>query len=247
MSGVVTPVHVIVEPFGKNAALLLPTDPGGATLPVPVPSQIGVNPAAASFDDGFPPATMVDPETSGGVPPFGQDMTGILYMLSAYCSMLQAGQRASWNAVASAAFVGYKIGARVASITTPGRVFENILDGNIANPDLDMTGWAALDPLTAVSAPAAGTIHNLALPGASDYALDINTAAGNVDISGFVAQRNGQRIYLSNTGANLLQALANNVGSVAANRVRAATDLAVIQNQTLTLEWFSGLSRWLIV
>lgn len=247
MSGVVTPVHIIVEPFGKNAAALPPTDPGAATLPIPVPTQIAVLVGAVSFDDGFPAATMVDPETEGGVPPYGQDMNGILYTITQYGAMLQAGQRCSWNADAAAAFGGYKIGAQLASITTPGRVWENILDGNALDPDVDPTGWAALDPLTAASAPAAGVINDLVLPGASDFALDIDTTLGNVDITGFVAQRNGQVLYLSNTGPNLLQAMANNVGSAAANRVRAATDLGVVQNQTLTIKWFSGLTRWLVV
>lgn len=247
MSGVVTPVHIVIKPFGAVAAALPPTDPGGVTLPIPVPDQTGTTVGAASFDTGFPPATMVDPDSEGGVPPFGQDMTGILYMLSAYCAMLQAGQRCSYDGVAAGEFVGYKIGAQLASTDVPGRVWENLLDGNQNDPDDDPTGWAALDPLTAASAPVAGVINDLVLPGASDFALDIDTAAGNVDITGFVAQRNGQTLYLSNTGPNLLQVLANNGGSAAINQVRAATDLGVVEDQTLTLKWFSGLNRWLIV
>jgi hypothetical protein len=245
MSGTPVPVHIITEPFGTVAAALPQTDPGGVTLPIPVASQVGILVGAASFADGMPAATMVDIESEGGVPPFGQDMNGILYMATAYCALLQAGQRVNWDAAAVAAFTGYAIGAEVASATVPGRVWVNWLDGNVNDPDAVDTGWAASDPLAATIAPAAGVLNNLALPGASDFALDIDTTAGNIDLTGIVAQRNGQKLFVSNTGANLLQFLALNAGSAVANRFRAATDLAVVQNQTLTLEWFSGLNKWL--
>lgn len=247
MSGFAPPVNIIVEPFGVDAALLSPTDPGGVTLPIPIPDQTGTTPGAASFSTGFPAATMSDTESAGGVPPFGQDANGILYMLSAYCAMLQAGQRCFFNAIAATAFGGYVVGAKVASATTLGRNWVNLVDGNANDPDVTPTGWAAEDPLFNASAPAAGTINNLVLPGASDFALDIDTTAGNVDITGFVAQRNGQVLYISNTGANLLQFLVNNVGSAAANRLRGPTDLAVVQNQTQTIKWFSGINRWLAI
>lgn len=242
MSGVPQIQYVIVDLFGSAAI-----DPTDITLPIPVASQVGVLVGAASFEDGFPPATRADPLTEGGVPPFGQDMNGILYMLSAYCRQAQAGQRSSWDVSAAGAFVGYAIGAELASVSVPGRYFTNVVDGNIADPDIDETGWASSDPQYAQLAPAAGQLDNLDLPGASDYALDIDTSAGPVDITGFVAQRNGQKLFVSCTGANLLQFMANNAGSDPVNQIRAATDLALIENQTLTLQWFSGLDRWLLV
>ena len=241
MSGVAAPLYPVVEPFAADAVIV--TD---VTLPIPVPDQTGVLVGAASFSTGFPPATRTDPE-AGGIAPYGQDMNGILYMLSVYCALMQAGQIVPYNAAAAAAFGGYVVGAKIASAAVLGRVWTNYLDANTGDPDIDVTGWAASDPLASGSAPAAGTINNFVLPGFSDYALDIDTTAGNVDITGFVARRNGQRIYISNVGANLLQSLANNAGSLAANRVRAPTDLALVQNQTLTLEYFSALTRWLLV
>lgn len=244
MSGVPAPVYPIVRPFGNT--LVPPNDPGGATLPVPVASQVGVLVGAASFEDGFPAATMTDPE-AGGIPPYGQDMNGLGYMLSVYCALMQAGQIVPFNAAAVAAFVGYAVGAKIASVATPGRVWTNYVDGNTADPDVDLTGWAASEALSSATAPAAGTYNDFPLPGYSDYALDVDSAAGNIDFTGFVPRRNGQRLFLSNTGANLVQVLANNAGSVAANRVRAPTDLALVQNQTLTLQYFSGLTRWLLI
>jgi hypothetical protein len=247
MSGVPTPVYPIVRPFGNSA--LAPADPGGATLPIPIPSQVGVLVGAASFTDGFPAATMTDPE-AGGIAPYGQDFNGIAYMLSAYLAMIQAGQTVTYNAFAVGEFVGYVKGAKLASVAVPGLVWTNNLDANATDPDVDPSNWIASIPRQLATAPGAGTINNAALPGPSDYVWDVDTAAGAVNFSGFIAQRDGQRIYLSNIGANLLQVLALNGGSTAARQVRNATDLALVQNQTLTIQYAAGApggGKWLLV
>lgn len=242
MSGVVTP-PVIVEPFGTGAA-----DPAYITLPIPVDSQIGVIDGAASFTDGFPPLTMSDPETEGGVPPFGQDMNGILYMVTAFCAMLQAGQKVPYDIDASTAFFGYAIGAQVASVATPGRVWTNYVDGNTNDPDAVDTGWAASDPLyPAPIAPAAGTYDDVVLPGASDYAIDIDTTAGDVIETGFIAQRNGQRLIRTNTGPNNYT-IDTLTGSAATNQVRGIPGgITLVQYQTVTLEYVATLDKWLFV
>lgn len=241
MSGVAAPVYPVVEPFGTDA--VVGTD---VTLPIPVPSQIAILVGAASFADGFPPATRTDPEL-GGVPPFGQDMTGILYMLSQYAALMQAGQSVPWNNAAQTFFGGYKLGAKLASVASPGLIFTNNLDGNAVDPDVSAANWVASRPLYITTAPGAGTINNAALPGPSDYVWDVDTTAGAVDFSGFIAQRDGQRIFLSCTGANLLQVLALNGGSTGPRQVRNATDLALVQNQTLTLQYSTGAGKWLLV
>lgn len=241
MSGVPTPQYPIVEPFGTAAI-----NPADITLPIPVPTQVGILVGAASFEDGFPPATRTDPEL-GGVPPYGQDMNGVLFMVTAYCAMVQAGQIVPFNAAVATAITGYKVGAKVASATTPGRVWTNYLDGNTNDPDTVDTGWAAGDPLYGISAPAAGTYNNVVLPGASDYALDINTAAGNVVHTGFVAQRNGQRVTLSNTGANLYT-IDTLTGSAVNNQVRGIPGgLTLVQFQSAVVEYFATLNKWLLV
>lgn len=248
MSGVPVPQFPVVRPFGNPA--VPPTDAGGATLPLPVDSQVGVLVGAASFEDGFPAATMTDPE-AGGIAPYGQDFNGLGYMLSQYAALMQAGQLATWNDDAQTAFGGYAVGARLASATTPGLFWTNNLDGNAADPDVDPSNWIASRPLYRTTAPAAGTFNNIALPGPSDYVWDVDTTAGNVDFSGFIAQRDGQRLYLSNiNSANLFQVLALNGGSLAARQVRNATDLALVQNQTLTLQYAAGApggGKWLLV
>jgi hypothetical protein len=241
MSGVAAPQYPITEPFGTGASP--PTD---ITLPIPVPSQVGVLTGAASFADGFPAATRTDPE-AGGVPPFGQDMNGILFMLSQYAALIQAGQLVPFDAAVATVLVGYAVGAKVASAATPGRIWTNWLDGNTNDPDSVETGWAASDPLHAVDAPAAGTYNDVVLPGASDYVLDTDTTAGNVVYTGFVAQRIGQRITHANTGANLLS-IHVGVGSAANNQVRGI-DLDLAPGQTATLQKVTDgtLNKWVFV
>lgn len=241
MSGVAPPVYIITEPFGASAAV-----PADATLPIPVPSQVGVLVGAASFEDGFPPATRTDPE-AGGVPPFGQDMNGILYMVSAYCAYMQAGGVIHFDAAAAAEFGGYAVGAVVQSTLNPNQLFTNVLDGNTNDPDTVGTGWVSSVPLYSLTVATAGAHNNVALPGPSDYVLDFDTTAGNADYSGFVAQRDGQRLYISNTGANLLTLQALNGGSTAPRQIRIPGDLALVQNQTATIQYSSALSRWLLV
>jgi len=247
MSGVPNPVYPVVRVFGNSA--VPPTDAGGATLPIPVDSQVGVLVGAASFEDGFPAATMTDPE-DGGIPPYGQDMNGLGFMLSQYAALMQAGQIVAYNLVAATAFGGYAVGAKLASTATPGLVWTNNLDGNTDDPDVTPTNWIASVPRYITTSPAVGAFNNVALPGPSDYVWDVDTAAGAVDFSGFIAQRDGQRLYMSNIGANLLQVLALNGGSLAARQVRSPGDLALVQNQTLTLQYAAGApggGKWLLV
>lgn len=241
MSGVALPTYIITEPFGTDAAI-----PADVTLPIPVPTQVGVLVGAASFADGFPAATRTDPE-AGGIAPFGQDMNGILFMVSAYCAYAQAGGVMQFNQDASDAFGGYGIGAVLQSAVNLTKFFTNVVNGNTNDPDVDVTGWISSVPLYSLTVATAGAHNNVALPGPSDYVLDFDTTAGPADYSGFIAQRDGQRLYISNTGANLLQILALSGLSAVANRIRNATDLALVQNQTLTLQYSLALTKWLLV
>lgn len=241
MSGIPAPVYPITEPFGATAV-----NPADITLPIPVPTQTGILVGAASFDDGFPPATRTDP-SAGGVPPYGQDFNGIMYMVTVYCALMQAGQIVPYDATVAAAIFGYAVGAKIASVATPGRVWTNYLDGNTADPDVDDTGWAAGDPIYATDAPAAGTYNDVVLPGASDYALDVDTAAGNITHTGFIAQRNGQELTISNSGANLYT-VDTLVGSAANNQVRGIPGgITLVQFQSVVIKYIATLNKWLFV
>lgn len=241
MSGVPLPPQVIV-PFANEAA-----DPAFITLPVPINSQTGVTPGAASFTDGFPPLTMPSIGDPVFVAPFGQDMNGILYTLSAFCALLQAGQACAFDDEAQYAWGGYAKGARLASTSVAGRIWTNNLAGNDTDPDVDATNWVADVPLQ-TGIVLSGTQNNYVLPGASDYVLDFNTTAAPLIFTGFVARRDGQKLYLTPAvSANLMTVNVEAGGSTAANRVRGGADLSAIQNQTVALQYVAGISRWIFV
>src|SRR6267154_488283 len=177
MSGTPTP-PIVVEPWAATAV------PPYITLPIPVPSQTGITPGKASFTDGFPPLNMTNPSL-GGIPPSGADMNGILYTLSAWAAFLQAGQWIGFDAAAATAFGGYKQGAIVfvpAVGLDAGSYYQSVTNGNTDDPFSDVGNWRNLShPLYEAVAPAAGTYNDYdVFPGPSDYAIDINTAAGNV-------------------------------------------------------------------
>jgi len=243
MSGVPAPTFPITKPFAADAI-----DPDYVTLPIPVPSQTGTLVGAASFDDGFPPATMSDPETEGGVPPFGQDMNGILYMITQYAALAQAGQIVPFNGDAAYELGGYKVGAKVASVSVPGRVWTNWLDGNDVDPDSDSTGWASSDPLRAEDAPLAGTYDDVVLPGPSDFILDVDCSDGDVTYTGFIPQSLGQKLTICHVNGENLINLATLIGSAANHQIRGIADgLTLVQGQTATIQYIDDISKWVFV
>ncbi|OZI39043.1 hypothetical protein CEG14_05775 [Bordetella genomosp. 1] len=120
---------------------------GGSKNTIPVASQIGVSPGAASFTDGFPPLTMT-PVTAGGIPPFGQDFNGILYFLSAAVRWTQAGGGYPFDAAFVAAVGGYPKGARILSNDSL-TIWVSQVDNNAVDPNAGASAsWRALASLT---------------------------------------------------------------------------------------------------
>lgn len=64
----------------------------------------------ASVEEGFPDMTMIAP-ADGGLPPFGQDVNGMLYMASDIKSFLQSGGFITFNQEECDAIGGYPKGA----------------------------------------------------------------------------------------------------------------------------------------
>lgn len=126
---------LITEAFGVNA------NPATIVAPIPNPSQVGTGANIASFNDGFPIATMT-PVASGGEPMRGPDMNGILYMLSACVAALEAGQLEPFNATRASAISGYAPGAVLATADGTGIWINLSGSGNTANPDTTSSaGW----------------------------------------------------------------------------------------------------------
>ena len=190
-STLVTP-YLISEPFGSAAA-----NPTYIKLPIPVPSQIGTTVNAASFTDGFPPSTMT-PEASGGLPFFGQDMNGILYMVTAYCANFAAGAIQPWSSTLSSAINGYPEGALVLNGNSSGFWFSTV-NGNTTDPDTGGAGWQPVGVVgyTAVSL-SGSTVTLTALQSAPSVIGLVGTLTANVNVV-FPANAGQQWIVVNDT------------------------------------------------
>lgn len=131
-------------PFAKSAG-------SGFIRPVPTASQIGITNGAASLTDGFPPLNF-QPLGAGGVPPYGQDMNGILNQISAWTQWQNAGGTVPYDPTFQAQISGYPKGAVVASVTTVGLFWYCMTDSNLSNPDAGGAGWLAWQVLGALAA-----------------------------------------------------------------------------------------------
>jgi len=114
--------------------LLIPFAEDGGRNAIPTESQIGITGGKASLTDGFPPVTRI-PTTAGGIPPFGLDMNGILYAISAICRWQTAGAGFPYDAdFATDPLVGgYPAGARVMRDDAQG-YWLNTADDNETDP-----------------------------------------------------------------------------------------------------------------
>lgn len=119
----------------------LPFAENGGKNAIPEGSQIGVTPGAASLNDGFPPLTR-QPLDAGGVPPFGLDMNGILWLISQLSRWQSAGGGIMYDsAFASDANVGgYPKGAVLLRADGAG-FWLNTADNNATNPDTGGANW----------------------------------------------------------------------------------------------------------
>jgi len=95
---------------------------------------------AASFTNGFPNETMLDP-TSGGIAPDGKDVNGILNQLSQHQVWLNAGGQYKFNAALATVVGGYALGAVVQSDDNT-KSYVNTLAGNTSNPNVGGANWS---------------------------------------------------------------------------------------------------------
>jgi hypothetical protein len=253
MSGGQPTPPILIEAFALNAPDCTAGSPipGGKTAPFPAGSQIGITPGAASLNDGFPVQTMTAP-TSGGVPPFGVDGNGILYLLSAHIAALAAGQMYQWSSTLEAAMGGYALGAFLQQAADPSAFWINLVADNTSDPDTGGSGWLSTKPLHAAVTPgSAGNQNNVVLPGPSDYIYDVTASAGALTYTGFVAQRDGQRLVIRKVDAsgNAVSLASLSGSSSAANQlqiVSAGISLPV-QFMSITLQYNATLDLWVQV
>ena len=115
------------KPFGVNGqrVAILPTTPAGDN--------------SASYEQGFPPITMIL-KSAGGLPPKGQNMNQILYELSALGRWSSTGALNTFDSEFASEISGYPSGAML--ISDDGeRIFINTTEGNLSDPNSNGAGW----------------------------------------------------------------------------------------------------------
>ena len=166
---------------GAPAQIVLPWANGDATKtnPIPVPSQQGITPGAASWTDGFPPLCAT-PVSSGGLPPTKADMNGGLYQMSAIDVWACAGGGFPYSSAFSTAIGGYPKGARVLNAAGDGYWISTV-DNNTTDPDTGGAGWLFFAPVsltTSGSGPASlssAGVLNIPTP---SYQKQVFTSSG---------------------------------------------------------------------
>lgn len=221
--------------------------PGNRTWPFPTATQVPTAPGRASLDTGFTTLNMTA-KGSGGIPPSGTDLNGILYWLSQITAAVSAGQIFNvYDNTYAAAIGGYALGAMLQQAANASAVWISTANNNTSDPDTGGANWLSSVPL--YSNTALTGVNNVALPGPSDYIIDVDTTSGPISYTGFVAQRDGQRITFTNVGAtsNLLSFTALSGSSAGANQMRVPTPLSLVEYQSLTIQYSSGLGKWVAV
>ena len=149
-------------PFGNNAG-------SSYIRPIPEASQVSVTPGAASLYDGFPPLTFI-PVGAGGVPPFGQDMNGILNEITAWLQWSNAGGPVGYDATFSEAIGGYPKGALI--VAAAGGWWLSSVENNTTDPDTGGAGWSYLSFGTTYAGNPNGNVAGVAAgPGSLTSAM----------------------------------------------------------------------------
>jgi hypothetical protein len=205
---------LIYTPFGVTAE-----NPEYITVPIPVPSQTASTINKASFDDGFPPATFT-PEASGGLPFFGQDLNGILWMITAYIANFAAGNFSQYSSAQSTAIGGYPLGSLMQAASGK-HYWLSTTTANTTNPDTGGAGWVPVLgygnlTLTLANANVTLTAEQISQP----MILLTGTVSGNITIS-FPTTNAGQEWLIINE--------ASGSGSISVATVAGGTPLAIPQ------------------
>lgn len=201
----------------------------------------------ASFDLGFPQATMSDP-TLGGVPMAGPDMNAILQMLSQYAAAAQIGMPIGYNAAVQTAIGGYSLGAVLAKASGSG-FWQSLVNTNMTDPDTGGANWTSLqpDPIGVLPlAVAPGTYNNYSPAGFSAQTgyLDLSPT-GAVILTGIAAPPDDQYLLVTNlSGSNTLTLNALDAGSLAQNRMRLPGNIALVPNNSVCLRYSVTLQLW---
>lgn len=171
-------------PFGVN----------GQREPILATTPAGDN--TASYEQGFPPVTMIL-KSAGGLPPKGQDMNQILYELSSLCRWMSSGALNSFDPSFSSSIGGYPKASVVVG-DNGATIFISQVDGNTNNPNSNQSGWLNLSKVTSIAN----------LPGGSNKLpyFTSTTDAGQTDLTSVgrdIIGKNSIQAVIDYLGLNL--------------------------------------------
>lgn len=138
----------------------------------------------ATYDKGFPPITM-QPLSSGGLPPNGKDVNGVLYSTTQQLQWGNAGMGFPFSTDFSTAINGYPKGAQLPSSVLTGQ-WLNLTDGNTTSPESSngsTTGWVPINNYGVTQLTASPTsIIMSSLQAAKDRILITGTLTANINV-----------------------------------------------------------------
>lgn len=160
----------------------VPFATSGTKNTIPVASQIGITPGAASYTDGFVPLNFT-PKVSGGIPPFGADFNGILNAVTQGIRWACAGGSYAYDATYATAISGYPAGAQVQRTDGTG-FWLNLTDGNSNDPEVGGAGWVPMENygITPINGLTNANVTLTSLQYARPIITLAGTLTGNVQI-----------------------------------------------------------------
>lgn len=161
----------------KSAKVFAQSAGGAFVRSIP---QTTADPAAASFDIGFPPQTFTD-EGAGGTPPDGRDWNGILGFLSEWTRWQSAGAPVLYDSAFSTAVGGYPKGASLRSVVDPRTLWVSTVDNNTTDPDgVGAANWVAQGYLGGTLNASKG---HLVFPGGVIFNFGVKTQTGGTGLT----------------------------------------------------------------
>lgn len=213
------------------AKLALPFANSGTKNNIPVNSQVGITPGAASLEDGFPPLTMT-PLAAGGIPPSGQDFNGILFGISGHTRWASAGGQYPFDADFSAAVGGYPKYATIQKVDGTG-YWMSLVDNNVINPEVAGAGWVDSNLMT----------YALDTGAANAYAVSYTPALTAIP-DGLVVSFKAKTL---NTGASTLAINGIAPAPIVGGAYSPLQGGEIVVNGDVRVQWNSSLDAWVLL
>jgi len=135
----------------------------------------------AGWDLGFPPINLTAKE-AGGIPPFGQDMNGLGYAVSAALRWLEGVSGAyPYDSAFATAVGGYPVGALVWRTDGSG-YWRNTVGGNLTDPEAFGAGWQPEQAGVATVAMSNANVTLAALQAGRSIIMITGTLTANLNL-----------------------------------------------------------------